>query len=165
MGDKMRRQKKDAVLFMFGGVGYGLLEIVWRGHTHWTMMVAGGICFLLFSRIDRQFCRRSLLTRAVLGAGCVTAVEFLFGLIFNLGYGMAIWDYSGMPMNLLGQICLPYALLWGGLSMGMVPLAGRVARILDGKNAAEADFFGKRKDERDENYQRTGGFEGEDSPV
>ena len=94
-------------------------------------MVAGGICFLLFSRIGVRFRRRSLLFRAGLAAGCVTAVEFFFGLVFNLGFGMKIWDYSALPLNILGQVCLLYSVLWGALGLIFVPFAEKLNRILE----------------------------------
>ena len=43
----MKRWKKDLLLFPIGSAGYGLVETLWRGHTHWTMLVAGGVCFLI----------------------------------------------------------------------------------------------------------------------
>ena len=33
------------VRWLCGGVLYGLLEVIWRGHTHWTMMaLAAALC-------------------------------------------------------------------------------------------------------------------------
>ena len=39
--------EKLSFLFLFGGVGYGLVELIWRGRTHPSMVITGGICFLL----------------------------------------------------------------------------------------------------------------------
>ena len=41
------RNIKYFALFSIGGLLYGLMEISWRGHSHISMFVAGGICFLL----------------------------------------------------------------------------------------------------------------------
>mgnify|MGYP007072511315 FL=1 len=35
---------KCALLFLIGGALYYCIEILWRGHSHWTMAVVGGIC-------------------------------------------------------------------------------------------------------------------------
>ena len=35
----------------------------------------------------------------------------------NLMLGLHIWDYSDMPFNFLGQICLPFTILWLFLSL------------------------------------------------
>ena len=31
---------------VIGGVTYMLIEIAWRGYTHWSMGVLGGVCFV-----------------------------------------------------------------------------------------------------------------------
>lgn len=99
---------KKLVLFAVGGGSYVGLEILWRGWSHRSMFAAGGICFLLLGRIGKL--PRSLPIRAGLGAGAITAVELAAGLLVNRDFG--VWDYRGMPGNFLGQICLPYTLLW-----------------------------------------------------
>ena len=50
--------------------------------------------------------------RALLGAIVITTAEFFAGCILNLWLGLGVWDYSDMPMQLFGQICLPYSVLW-----------------------------------------------------
>ena len=45
------------------------------------------------------------------------------GILLNRWLGLGIWDYSNMPFNLWGQICLPFSVLW-------VFLAG-IAVVLD----------------------------------
>ena len=35
------------VLFLIGSFGYGSLELLWRGFTHWTMALTGGLAYLL----------------------------------------------------------------------------------------------------------------------
>ena len=34
--------------FLFGGVLYVLIEVLWRGYSHYSMFIAGGLGFLLF---------------------------------------------------------------------------------------------------------------------
>ena len=38
------------------------------------------------------------------------------GLVLNTCLGMAVWDYSTLPGNLWGQICLPFSALWALLA-------------------------------------------------
>ena len=106
-------------------MGLGLL---WRRRTHGSMFLAGGCCFLLLGRIQRRF--SSPPARAFVGSAAITGVELLTGLLFNRGY--RVWDYRKMPMNLKGQICLPYSLLWMPVSL----LGCSVYRLLD-KNARQ----------------------------
>ena len=99
------------------------LELLWRGWTHGSMFFAGGTCFLLLGQLkDRPPWRKALY-----GAGMITAVELAMGFLINGNY--QVWDYRNAPLNLLGQICLPYSLLW--MPVG---LAGSEAyRFLDKK--------------------------------
>ena len=116
---------------VIGGVGYALIELAWRGRTHWSMMLAGGLCFVLFSEIARRYRGRSLLGKAVAAALGVTLVEWFFGVVFNVLLQMHVWDYSQVPFNFFGQICLRYTLLWGALSLVFLPVADRLNRRLE----------------------------------
>jgi len=112
-------------------MGYGIIELLWRGRTHWTMVIAGGMCFIIFSQVAKRYKTRSGLYKAAVCSVGVTAVELIFGIAFNLVLKMGIWDYSKMPFNFMGQICLLYTLLWGVLGYFFVPLAEMLNNKLD----------------------------------
>lgn len=120
--------------FVFGGVMYGALETVFRGYTHPSMLVTGGICFAGLYAIDKH-CRRSLLFRALCGAALITAAEFVAGCICNIWLGWDVWDYSRFSMNLMGQICLQFSVLWGLLSIPAYMCAGMLRGALGVKRA------------------------------
>jgi len=107
---------KDLFIFILGAVGYGGIEILWRGKTHWTMLLLGGVCLLVIDLITRRQTVPSPL-RPVLCAAAITVLEFCCGLAVNLRLGWSVWDYSDLPGNLLGQVCPQYALLWLALSI------------------------------------------------
>ena len=109
---------KPLYLFSWGGFGYLGLELLWRGWTHPAMFFAGGTCFLLLGRLDRLPISPS--GKALSGAGVITGVELLTGLLVNRSY--QIWDYRSAPYNFKGQICLPYTLLWIPVSLGGIVL-------------------------------------------
>ena len=114
----MKNIARNAALFVVGGIVYALIEILWRGYTHWTMAVAGGLCFLLIGFLNEDFTwDMTLLYQGVVGALIVTTVELSFGIILNVWLGLGVWDYSNMPLNVMGQICLPFTLLWIPLSI------------------------------------------------
>ena len=116
---------KKSLLFAAGGAGYVGLELLWRGRSHSSMFLAGGCCFLLLGMLDRAK-RLPLLLRGAAGAGIVTAVELVAGLLVNRDY--TVWDYRQMPLNFLGQICAAYSVLWIPVSlcgMGMYRLLNR----------------------------------------
>ncbi|MDE6260547.1 MAG: putative ABC transporter permease [Oscillospiraceae bacterium] len=101
------------VRWLCGGVLYGLLEILWRGHTHWTMMVlAAALCIPLDLANEHMPWALPLWVQAILGGLTITAGELLAGLILNVWLGLDIWDYSTEWGNVLGQICPLYAGLW-----------------------------------------------------
>lgn len=114
----MRQYLKELFLAAAGGLLYIILELVWRGHSHWTMFALGGLCFALIGLINEliPWCM-PLWKQALIGAAIITGLEFLTGCIVNLGLGWHVWDYSGMPLNLLGQICILYILLWIPVSL------------------------------------------------
>ena len=95
-------------LFALGGSAYVGLELLWRGRSHPSMFAAGGTCFLLLGKLRET--RLPDPVRPVAGAGLITAVELLTGLLVNRDYH--VWDYRTLPGNFKGQICLPFSLLW-----------------------------------------------------
>jgi len=115
---------KASILFGTGGAVYCCLEILWRGHTHWTMFVLGGLLFLLLGELNEGVLQwdTPLLLQSVLGAAIVTAAELCSGVILNIWLKLDVWDYSGLPFNLWGQICLPFSLLWIPVSAAAIVL-------------------------------------------
>ena len=109
---------KYIVLFLFGGMVYYLIEILWRGYSHWTMIILGGLCFVAVGLINNILPWNMVIElQALIGAVLITSLEFIVGLIVNVNLGWDIWNYSNVPFNFLGQICLPFSLLWYMLSI------------------------------------------------
>lgn len=126
----MAKAKQKFMLFSIGAVGYGLIEIIWRGHTHWSMLTAGGICFTFFGSIGEKFKRIGIVAKGFIGSAFITGIEFIFGIVFNIILKKNVWDYSGMPFNVAGQICAPYSLLWVLLSITAIPFAEKLNKRL-----------------------------------
>ena len=112
----MVKKWKNPLLFLLGGIGYVLIELLWRGYSHITMFFAGGTCFLLLGGLEKAKPRLPWPLRALTGAGIITMVELMYGLLFNRSY--SVWDYRDMPLNFHGQICLPFFFLWVPISLG-----------------------------------------------
>lgn len=119
----MNNFKKSSIFFLIGGIGYGLIEILWRGHTHWSMLSLGGICFTVFGKISSNFKKVGLLYKSIIGCIFVTAAELIYGIIFNIILKKNVWDYSNVPLNFKGQICLLYSVFWWILGLIFIPLA------------------------------------------
>ena len=132
-GDFMSRKRANLVIFSIGACGYALIEILWRGYTHWSMLWAGGISFLGLSSIAKKRKKAGLFACAVMGSAFITAVELIFGIIFNIILKKNVWDYSKMPFNIGGQVCVLYSFFWLLLSMLFIPFAGLLNRRLQNK--------------------------------
>ena len=112
-------------VYLTGAAGYGALEILWRGWTHWTMLAIGGLCLcVMYALANRTRLPRWQMW--VLSAAFITTAEFLSGVVVNILLGWRVWDYTAVPGNLLGQICPIYCLLWLGLSIPGISLCRRL---------------------------------------
>lgn len=100
------------ITFLLGGIGYGLLEVIWRGYTHPSMIFTGGFCLVVIWFLNRRMLQTPLLFRCLLCTAFVTATEFFVGLLVNRILHLHVWDYSASKFNLLGQICLEFSLIW-----------------------------------------------------
>ena len=107
-----------SLVFLLGGNAYCLIELLYRARTHYSMFFCAGFAVLILFYI---FSTRSVspLMFALIGTIVITALEFIFGIIFNLFLDMQVWDYSSVPLNLLGQICLPFSAIWFVFSIGI----------------------------------------------
>ncbi len=111
--------------FALGGGLYVGLELLWRGRSHPSMFAAGGLSFLLLGKLRETRLPNPL--KPLAGAGLITAVEFLTGLLVNRDYH--VWDYRAVPGNFRGQICLPFSVLWipvSALGMGLHGLLEKI---------------------------------------
>lgn len=123
------KRLRELLIFSLGGGAYVLVELLWRGRSHSSMFLLGGLCFWLIGRLDRGR-PVPLLVQACQGACLVTALELAMGLVVNRWLGLAVWDYSALPLNFQGQICLYYFVLWIPLSAGAVLLEDGLRRLL-----------------------------------
>ena len=91
---------------MLGGIIYTFIEILWRGYSHWSMTVLGGVCFAVLYFLYEKAGGAHLLLRCAAGSAFITAAEFLTGCIVNLRLGWNIWSYSSLRFNIFGQVSL-----------------------------------------------------------
>jgi uncharacterized membrane protein len=83
------------------------------------MFIAGGLCAVLLYVIATKSHVAAWKKWAIAGAG-ITTIEFVIGGVVNIALGLNVWDYSGMRMNLMGQICLQFTLAWTLLSAPVI---------------------------------------------
>ena len=119
----MKRWQKALILSLMGGDLYCMVELIWRGHTHWTMAILGGICFVICGGVNEYLSWETpLLLQCLICAILITAAELAAGMVLNVRMGLAIWDYSELPFQYQGQICLGYSCLWYLLSLAAILL-------------------------------------------
>ena len=96
-----------------GGVLYGGLELLWRGYTHWTMLLLAALLCVPLDIANKYIpWELPLWMQAVIGGLTVTAAELAAGVVLNLWLRLEVWDYSGMWGSLWGQVCPLYTVLW-----------------------------------------------------
>ena len=110
----MRKVREHINVYLVGAIMYGLIEIIWRGHTHWSMVLTGGVCFLIIYKIAPL--ASPLLLRCLAITFSITAIEFAVGVIVNIIFELNVWDYTDRKFNLFGQICPLYSAFWFLLS-------------------------------------------------
>jgi len=111
---------KHIIIFLTGGFGYNILELLWRGRTHPSMFIAGGLCLFSIYIISRYFKELSLFKKSLLSAAVITTVEIIFGVIVNIRMNLDVWDYSVLPLNLIGQVSLIYSFIWFFISFFII---------------------------------------------
>ena len=115
-------------VFWLGGGLYCCLEVLWRGFTHWSMAPVGGLCALWIYCITKM--NGFVLYKMLLCGIGITIVEGLGGLVFNVALGMHVWDYSELPFNLFGQVCLLFSVIWVLLSYPAMKLLALLDRYI-----------------------------------
>ncbi len=125
---------KYFILFFTGGIAYYLVEIIYRGISHPSMLFLGGLCFSLIAAVNIRLKDVPVIIRLLILTLMITALEFIAGCILNLWLGLGIWSYADMPFDLLGQICPLYTGFWFLLSAAATALYGKMEKFFFGIN-------------------------------
>ena len=109
---------KYIFLFIIGGFSYFYIEILFRGFSHFSMIICGGLAFILCGALN-QFThfKLSVITQMLISSIIITLLEFITGYIVNIRLHWNVWDYSSLPYNYHGQICAAYSFVWMLLSI------------------------------------------------
>lgn len=109
---------KYLTLFLIGGIAYYFIEILYRGYSHFSMIIVGGLCFILIGSID-EFSNKEipLLLQMIISVFIIDIIELFSGIIINKLLLLDVWDYSSLRYNFLGQISLRSSIAWFFLSL------------------------------------------------
>lgn len=113
----MKKSERCFLIFLFGGIIYGAIEVLFRGYTHWSMIITGGSALLAIYIINEALTGVSVFIKAIAGAAVITTLELTVGIIVNKIFLFGVWDYSDLPINFLGQISAIFSVGWYFLSI------------------------------------------------
>lgn len=130
----LKKYKEFFIVFSVGAVIYSLIEILFRGFTHWTMTITGGMAFLMIHISNFRMKTKNLFLKCLTGCAIITALEFIVGIIVNRKMGLHVWDYSGQKFNLLGQICPLFSAAWFFISLPAIYLSKFIKSYLTKNN-------------------------------
>ena len=137
-------------IFLIGGLVCIGIEIGFRGYTHWSMFILGGLCLVIVGLLNevplfpKNF---GLIPQGILGSIVITVLEFITGLIVNVWLGWDIWDYSDLPLNIMGQICLPFTLAWFALAIVAIVVDDYIRYWLFGEESPTYSWWTYKDDE------------------
>ena len=105
---------KNIVMFFAGFCLYITMEVCFRGYSFPLCGVLGGLALILIDKINNRISwDLDLSIQALLGSLLITGLELVFGSIAKYTPLLPImWDYSNLPANFAGIICLPFSALW-----------------------------------------------------
>ncbi len=134
----LKRLREYGFLWLFGGTLYYTIEMLFRGYSHWSMFVLGGVCMAFFAfQGNVTHWKDPMWIQVIRCTIFVTCCEFITGLIVNKWFELGVWDYSDQPFHLFGQVCLPFAVLFSGLCALGIPLSGYLLHWLFGEEKPE----------------------------
>lgn len=123
---------KNLLIFIIFGVMYVEIELIYRGYSHYSMFILGGLCGLLIGLINECTPKMNIILQMLLGTMIITILEFITGCIVNLWLGLNVWDYSNLKFNILGQVSLVFSFVWFILSYFVIKLDDYIRYKLKG---------------------------------
>ena len=121
-----RLLNKYLFLFNVGGLLYILIELIWRGRSHWTMFLLGGICFIYLGLINEVLpWSMPLWQQILIGAIGITILEFVTGCIVNLWLGFQATSWG---RSVRSTLCCGCRWRWPGLFWMIGFDTGRLVR-------------------------------------
>ena len=110
---KIQNILKYIFLFIVGGAIYYFAEVLFRGHSHWSMFLLGGVVFLFAGEQNEVTEWEESFWKQLFKVWFFTiASEFVVGCWVNLIFKWNVWDYSNLPGNLFGQVSWQFALIF-----------------------------------------------------
>ena len=93
----------EIAVFVLGAGAYGAMEILFRGYTHWTMLITGGACVLTMYYMQEWILSQPVVLGALAGAMIITTYEFFVGVLVNLKLSLfyIFWTDKGYDISMV----------------------------------------------------------------
>lgn len=137
---------KSILLFLVGYCTYISIEVTYRNISYPIMGICGGLAILLLDKInDNISWNIDLCLQGLCGSTLITFFELIIGEIaLHTSLLPVMWDYSNVPLNFDGVICLPFSIVWFFLSILAIFLADAINYyVLDEPQVPYYNLFGK----------------------
>ena len=123
MKDIGKRVIKYTVLFVAFSALYVWIEILFRNRSDRSMLALSGVLGVMLGMGNNVVpWSMGLVQQGLIGGFLiVTPMEYFVGK-FLVNQDLSIWDYSNMPYNIDGQICLLFTFIWCIISVVVVVL-------------------------------------------
>ena len=94
------------------------------------LSIAYGMGAVLLTLLLVRFQNESVWKIFLVAFASGTVVEYICSLGQEICFGSVAWDYSDLPLNINGRVCLIYSLFWGFLGLAwvkfVIPLMSRI---------------------------------------
>lgn len=140
-----KKLHKNIILFTVGFCLYITMEVLFRGYSFPLMGVCAGLVIVLLDKINDYISWDiDILVQCTLGMLMVTIMELIIGTIFlDTNLLPVMWDYSNLPLNFRGIICIPFMALWMILSFIAILVADSINYyVFDEEPAPYYKLFG-----------------------
>ena len=110
---------KNMLLFGVGYCTYIAIEVTYRGSSYALMGICGGLAVVIIDKINNYISwDMDILIQGSIGSFVITIFEFVIGEIaLHTNVIPIMWNYSNVPLNIDGVICLPFSIIWICLSI------------------------------------------------
>ena len=123
MKNVFKRALKYIVLFITFSALYVWIEILFRNRSDRSMAILGGVFGVAIGMCNNIIpWSMTLVQQALIGGFLiVTPMEYIVGK-YIVNQDLSIWNYSNMPLNIDGQICLLFTFIWCIISLLVIIL-------------------------------------------
>ena len=110
---------KNIILFLVGYCAYIAIEVTYRGSSYVLMGICGGLAVVIIDKINNYISwDMDILIQGIIGSAVITLFELIIGeTALHTNLIPVMWNYSNIPLNFDGVICLPFSIMWVGLSI------------------------------------------------